>query len=97
MLVSTITYSAVCLHSIEEIHYLKSFFPRQFTAQETFYAAAIELIKKVIAGIPFLLELGLCAVILETYRKIEGLALLTSWPAAGWAGVMLKPKVNNRV
>jgi hypothetical protein len=46
---------AVCLHSLEEIHYLKSFFPRAFTVQEAFYASAIELIKVIIIALPLLL------------------------------------------
>jgi hypothetical protein len=54
-----IAYLAVCLHSVEEIHYLKSFFPKQFTVEEAFYAAAIELIKVIIIGLPLLLILGL--------------------------------------
>jgi hypothetical protein len=43
---------AVCLHSLEEIHYLKSFFPPAFTVQEAFYASAIELIKVLIIALP---------------------------------------------
>jgi hypothetical protein len=46
---------AVCLHSLEEIHYLKSFFPHTFTVQEAFYASAIELIKVLIIALPLLL------------------------------------------
>ena len=46
---------AVCLHSLEEIHYLKSFFPHSFTVQEAFWASAIELIKVIIIAIPLLL------------------------------------------
>lgn len=55
-----IGYGAVCWHSVEEIHYLKSFFPDQFTVEQAFYASAIELIKIVIIGIPSLLILGFC-------------------------------------
>lgn len=54
-----VAYSAVCWHSIEEIHYLKSFFPAKFTVEEAFYASAIELIKVVIIGIPLLLIIGI--------------------------------------
>jgi len=53
-------FSVVCLHSVEEIHYLKSFFPRDFTVEEAFYAAAIELIKVIIIGLPILLVIGVC-------------------------------------
>jgi len=49
---------AVCLHSLEEIHYLKSFFPRSFTVQEAFYASALELIKVIIVALPLLLILA---------------------------------------
>ena len=69
MLAGAVAYSAICLHSIEEIHYLKSFFPRQFTVEEAFYAAAIELIKIAIIGIPFLLLIGICVVILREFRN----------------------------
>jgi hypothetical protein len=47
-----ILFTAVCWHSITEIHYLKSFFPMQFSVQDAFYASAIELIKIVIIGLP---------------------------------------------
>jgi hypothetical protein len=47
-------YVAVCLHSVQEIHYLKSFFPRHFTVEEAFYAAATELIKVIIIGLPII-------------------------------------------
>jgi hypothetical protein len=50
---------AVCLHSLEEIHYLKSFFPRTFTVQEAFWASAVELIKVIIIAIPLLLVMAL--------------------------------------
>jgi len=53
-------FSSVCLHSVEEVHYLKSFFPRDFTVEEAFYAAAIELIKVIIIGLPILLVIGVC-------------------------------------
>jgi len=56
-------YSFICFHSVEEIHYLKSFFPVRFTVQEAFYASAVELIKVVIVGIPFLLFISICLVL----------------------------------
>jgi hypothetical protein len=51
--ISIIVVAAVCWHSVEEIHYLKSFFPQQFSVEEAFYASAVELIKVVIISIPF--------------------------------------------
>jgi hypothetical protein len=56
---------AVCLHSLEEIHYLKSFFPRAFTVQEAFYASAVELIKIIIIALPLLLIISVSLFILR--------------------------------
>lgn len=53
--ISIAVVSAVCWHSLEEIHYLKSFYPQQFTVEEAFYASAVELIKVVIISLPFTL------------------------------------------
>jgi hypothetical protein len=58
--------AAVCLHSLEEIHYLKTFFPPSFTVQEAFYASALELIKVVIIALPLVL---IIAVALFFYRR----------------------------
>ena len=54
MTLGIFVFSAVCWHSISEIHYLKSFFPRQFSVQDAYYASAIELIKVIIIGLPIL-------------------------------------------
>ena len=62
-------FSAVCLHSLEEIHYLKSFFPREFTMEEAFYAAAVELIKVIIIGLPILVIIGVCLAKLRDSKK----------------------------
>jgi hypothetical protein len=69
MLVGAVAYSAICLHSVDEIHYLKSFFPEEFTVEEAFFAAAVELIKVIIIGIPFLLLMIVCAVMLRESKK----------------------------
>ena len=69
ILIGVIAYSAICYHSIEEIHYLKSFFPRQFTVEEAYYATVIELIKIIIIGIPFFLVIGICLVMLKKGEK----------------------------
>jgi hypothetical protein len=57
IVISIAVVSAVCWHSLEEIHYLKSFYPQQFTVEETFYASAVELIKVVIISLPFTLTI----------------------------------------
>ena len=62
-------YSFICFHSVEEIHYLKSFFPEKFTVQEAFYASAVELIKVMIIGIPFVLFISICLVLSGRLRK----------------------------
>ena len=58
IVISVVALSTICWHSIEEIHYLKSFFPKQFSAEEAMYASIVELIKIVILSIPFLLVIG---------------------------------------
>jgi hypothetical protein len=60
--ISLFVISAVCWHSVEEIHYQKTFFPRQFSVEEAFYAAGVELIKVVIISVPFIgiIIIGLC-------------------------------------
>jgi len=60
--------AAVCLHSLEEIHYLKSFFPHSFSVQEAFYAAALELIKVIIIALPLVLVIAVCLFCLTRRR-----------------------------
>lgn len=60
-------FAAVCWHSIDEVHYLKSFFPKQFTVQEAYYAAVIELIKVVIIGLPIV---SIIAVVISVWRHL---------------------------
>jgi len=60
LLASVAAILAVCLHSLDEIHYLKSFFPTHFTVQQAFYAAAIELIKVLIISLPLVLIVVVC-------------------------------------
>ncbi len=50
---SIIIVPAVSWHSVAEIHYLKSFYPQQFSVQEAFWASAVELIKVLVVSIPF--------------------------------------------
>jgi hypothetical protein len=52
-LISLAIIFAVSLHSVEEIHYLKSFYPSTFTVEAAFYASAVELIKVIIISLPF--------------------------------------------
>ena len=67
--VSIVALAAVCLHSLEEIHYLKSFFPRSFTVQEAFFAGALELIKVAIIALPLLLVVIVCLILLRRHSR----------------------------
>ena len=60
---------AVCWHSVEEIHYLKSFFPGSFTVQEAYYASGIELIKIIIISLPLVLIIFVCLHLLGIFRS----------------------------
>lgn len=55
IITSIFVVSAVCWHSIEEIHYLKTFYPKQFSVEEVFYASLVELVKVIIISLPFIL------------------------------------------
>jgi hypothetical protein len=65
-----LVFASVCWHSVEEIHYLKSFFPKQFSVQEAYYAAAIELIKVVIIGLPIVFIVWI-SLYLWSHRDME--------------------------
>ncbi|HEY3307424.1 MAG TPA: hypothetical protein VGJ93_03105 [Desulfuromonadaceae bacterium] len=67
--ISFIIVSAVCWHSLEEIHYLKTFYPRQFTVQEAFYASAVELIKVLIISLPFFMLTAIALYLLRHFKK----------------------------
>lgn len=58
---------AVCLHSVDEIHYLKAFFPQQFTVEQAYYASVIELIKIIILCFPFLILIYTSLAMLRQY------------------------------
>ncbi len=67
VVIGIIIIAAVCWHSVQEIHYLKSFYPQQFSVQEAFYASAVELVKVLVITVPFL------------FAIIAGLFLLHYW------------------
>ena len=54
-----IVIAAVSWHSVEEIHYLKTFYPKQFTVEEAFYASGVELIKVILIVLPLFFVIGL--------------------------------------
>ena len=65
IVMSILIVAAVCWHSLEEIHYLKSFYPKEFTVEDAFYASGVELIKVVIIGVPFFLVLWVSLYLLK--------------------------------
>ena len=65
IVMSVLIVAAVCYHSLEEIHYLKSFYPKHFTVEEAFYASGVELIKVLVIGVPFFLVLGVSLYLLK--------------------------------
>jgi len=69
ILISIAAVSAVCWHSVEEIHYLKSFYPGQFSVEEAFYASAVELVKIIIISVPFFLIIATALYLLRHFRK----------------------------
>lgn len=56
--ISLLVIAAVSWHSVEEIHYLKTFYPDHFTVEEAFYASLVELIKVFLIAFPLLLVMG---------------------------------------
>ncbi len=69
LFVSIAVVFSVALHSIDEIHYLKSFYPGRFTVEEAFYASGVELIKVIIVSIPFSMLILTSLYLLKMYIK----------------------------
>ena len=69
IILSLIIIVAVCWHSVEEIHYLKSFYPKRFSVQEAFYASSVELVKVVIISLPLFLIIATALYSLRHFRK----------------------------
>lgn len=66
--ISLIVFSAVSWHSVEEIHYLKTFYPDHFTVEEAFYASGVELIKVILIGLPLLIVVGAGLYVLRCFK-----------------------------
>jgi len=69
VVLAVLIFSAISYHSIEEIHYLKTFFPKTFTIEQAFYASGVELIKIIIIAIPVFLIIALCLYSLRRYHE----------------------------
>lgn len=66
--VCVIVIGAISFHSIEEIHYLKSFYPGSFTVEDAFYAAIVEFIKVHIISLPLMVVILLASFLLWLYK-----------------------------
>ena len=64
-----VIFSAVCWHSVGEIHYLKSFFPKGFNVEGAYYASVVELIKVIIIALPIIMIIGISLYVLRQFRK----------------------------
>ncbi|HEY4707848.1 MAG TPA: hypothetical protein VII64_10340 [Thermodesulfobacteriota bacterium] len=69
IIASLLLIIAFSLHSVEEIHYLKSFYPGRFTVEEAFYATMVEFIKIHIISLPLVVIILLSLFVLWAYRK----------------------------
>ena len=65
IVLGVIIISAVAYHSVGEIHYLKTFFPDQFSVQEARDASIIELVKVSVISIPLVLIIIICLVFIK--------------------------------
>ncbi|MDO8426530.1 MAG: hypothetical protein Q7T24_03320 [Deltaproteobacteria bacterium] len=59
----------VSWHSVEEIHYLKSFYPSSFTVEDAFYATLVEFIKIHIISLPLIVIILISLYLLRAYKK----------------------------
>ncbi|MDP2688504.1 MAG: hypothetical protein Q8P48_00185 [Deltaproteobacteria bacterium] len=69
IILSLLAISAASWHSVEEIHYLKTFYPARFTVEEAFWASLVELIKIHIIAMPLLAVIVLCLYLLSSLNK----------------------------
>ncbi len=63
--VIVIMIMSVSFHSVEEIHYFKSFYPEEFTVEEAFFASLVELIKVFLVVAPIMLAYK---IVMEIYK-----------------------------
>lgn len=69
IIVSLLAILAVSWHSINEIHYLKSFYPAKFTVEEAFYATWVELLKVHIISLPLIVIIIISFYLLWLFGK----------------------------
>jgi hypothetical protein len=61
--------TAVSWHSVEEIHYLKTFYPPRFSVEEAYHATLVEWIKVALISFPLLLIVAVGVLLLRRYDK----------------------------
>jgi hypothetical protein len=69
IIVSLLVILAVSWHSINEIHYFKSFYPAKFTVEEAFYATWVELLKVHIISLPLIVIIIISFYLLWLFGK----------------------------
>ena len=67
--VCLIAISAVSFHSVEEIHYLKSFYPDRFSVPDAAAAAVVEFIKVTLVAFPLFLIVLMCLFLLWLFNR----------------------------
>jgi hypothetical protein len=65
MVLSWGVITALCLHAIEEIHYLKSFYPKTFTVDQAMQASVVELVKVLLGSVPPLIIIAVSVSVLR--------------------------------
>lgn len=70
--VCLIVIAAASFHSVEEIHYLKSFYPGSFTVSEAAAASVVEFIKVCLVAFPLLLIVLVCLFLLWLFNTKAG-------------------------
>lgn len=58
IVISLTVIAGASWHSVQEIHYLKSFYPHEFSVREAFYASGVELIKVILIGLPLMIVIA---------------------------------------
>ena len=66
-----VVISAVSWHSVEEIHYLKTFYPETFTVEEAYYASKVELVKVAIISLPLVVVIMAGLFLLKGFDKAK--------------------------
>jgi hypothetical protein len=64
-----VVVGVVSFHSVSEIHYLKTFYPGQFSVSDAAYASVVELVKVLLVAFPFVLIVIVCLFLLRLLNQ----------------------------